>query len=84
VESFMKTVKVEEVYPMACETFEHVVDNLPHFSDEVYNVSSERTSRYVVDAKRLCWTTSCSAGVLRTWRTARRAWERWDRSGRGD
>jgi putative transposase len=26
----------------------------------LYNVSSERTSRYVVDAKRLCWATSCS------------------------
>jgi putative transposase len=37
VESFMKTVKVEEVYQMAYETFEHVVENLPHFIDEVYN-----------------------------------------------
>ena len=37
VESFMKTIKVEEVYAVAYETFEHVVENLPHFIDKVYN-----------------------------------------------
>lgn len=36
-ESFMKTMKVEAVYPMAFESFEDVIANLPHFIEEVYN-----------------------------------------------
>ena len=36
-ESFMKTLKVEGVYPMAFETYADVSENLPKFIDYVYN-----------------------------------------------
>jgi putative transposase len=39
-ESFMKTLKVEGVYPMAFETVADVAENLPKFIDNVYNVSA--------------------------------------------
>lgn len=38
-ESFMKTLKIEAVYPMAFEHFEEVIEALPHFIEEVYNTS---------------------------------------------
>ncbi|KAB7783822.1 integrase core domain-containing protein [Methylorubrum populi] len=36
-ESFMKTLKVEGVCPMAFETFAEVAAELPHFIEEIYN-----------------------------------------------
>ena len=36
-ESFIKTVKWEEVYLNDYETFQDVVDHLPRFLDQVYN-----------------------------------------------
>jgi len=36
-ESFMKTLKVEAVHPMAFETFEDVAEHLPRFIEQTYN-----------------------------------------------
>lgn len=36
-ESFMKTLKIEAVYPMAFERFEDVAGHLPQFIEEAYN-----------------------------------------------
>src|ERR1700678_3719941 len=64
VETFFKTLKAERVWRTVFRTRTEATAEIGRYIDAFYNVSSEHTSRYVVDAKRLCWATSCSAGCF--------------------
>jgi putative transposase len=43
-ESFMKTLKVEAVYPMTYESFEDVTEDLPRFLEETYHSRRRRSA----------------------------------------
>ncbi len=63
VERLWRSVKYEEVYLRAYDTVAEARASIGRYLS-FYNCSSERTSRYVVDAKRLCCAGSGTVGCL--------------------
>ena len=63
VERLWRSVKYEEVYLRAYDTVAEARASIGRYLS-FYNYSSERTSRYVVDTKRLCCAGSGTVGCL--------------------
>jgi len=51
-ESFMKTLKVEAVYPTVYETFSDLAEELPRFIDEVYDTRTIRSALRCLSPKQ--------------------------------
>jgi putative transposase len=63
VERLWRSVKYEEVYLRAYDTVAEARASIGRYLS-FYNCSSEHTSRYVVDAKRLCCAGSGTVGCF--------------------
>ena len=64
MESFFAALKTEHVHLAQFRTRAEAKAAVFEYIEVFYNRSSERTSRYVVDAKRLCCAGSGPAGCL--------------------
>ena len=64
MESFFSSLKIERIGRKVYRTRDAARADVFDYIENFYNVSSEHTSRYIVDTKRLCWATSCSAGCF--------------------
>ena len=53
MESFFRTLKVEEVYMSEYRTFEDVLNSIPYFIEEVYNSKRLHSSQGMCPLKNL-------------------------------
>jgi transposase InsO family protein len=71
-ESFFATLECELLARCRFRTQAEARNEVFAFIEGFYNCSSQRTSRYVVEEKRFCWSAPSNAGYL-GWALARRA-----------